>query len=368
MNKKLKVMGLVLAGAMLAGLFTGCQSAKDEKVIGDDGTINYGAGLNDDGTIKGVKALDYVTLPDDYNAINVPAENYVISDDVIDYNVEYLMSGYTEDVDVLDRAVADGDTINIDYTGYLDGVAFDRGAAADQRVTIGVTSFIPGFLEQIIGHTPGEEFDINVTFPEEYPNDPDMAGKDAVFHIKLNSIIEQRTPELTDDFVAINFSNYGWTSIEDMRTKMKADMEKASIQNYINDYLMENSTVSEVPQSLLDYQGDLMTAYYMNSAESYGMEFEEFLSSYLGVESVEEMKENQADTLKQQAEYNLVIQAVAEKDGISATDEAVSNYFEENSLTTNYQEIEDTYGKRYIKMAVLNELVLEHLADTAVLG
>ncbi|MBQ1334863.1 MAG: trigger factor [Clostridia bacterium] len=368
MNKKIRTLSIVLAAGMFAGLFAGCQSAQNEKVFNDDGTVNYSAGLNDDGTFKGIKASDYVTLPEDYNAIQVPLEEYEVSDDVIDYNIDYLMSNYTEDTEILDRAVADGDIINIDYTGYIDGVAFDNGAATNQRITIGVDSFIPGFLEQIIGHMPGEEFDINVTFPDEYPNDPSKAGVDAVFTIKINSIIEETTPELTDDFVAINFSNYGWTSVEDMRTKMKADMEKTNISGYINDYLMQNSTVSEVPESFLDYQGDMMAAYYKSSADSYGMELEEFLSSYVGAESIEDMKEKQADTIKEQAEYNLIIQAIAEKDNIEATDEAVTNYFEENTLTTNVQQLEDTYGKRYIKMAVLNELVLQHLTDSAVLG
>ncbi|MBQ3379539.1 MAG: trigger factor [Clostridia bacterium] len=368
MNKKLKILSAVLAAGVFAGLFAGCQSSGNEKVFNDDGTINYSAGLNEDGTFKGVKALDYVTLPEDYASIQVAPEEYEVSDDVIDYNIEYLMNNYTEDVEILDRAVADGDIINIDYTGYIDGEAFDNGAATDQRITIGVDSFIPGFLEQIIGHKPGEEFDINVTFPEEYPNDPTKAGVDAVFTIKINSIIEETTPELTDDFVRINFANYGWTSVDDMRTKMKADMEKTNISSYINDYLMKNSTVSEVPESLLDYQGDMMAAYYKTTAEGYGMEFEEFLSSYLDAASIDELKEKQADTIKEQAEYNLIIQAVAEKDGIVATDEAVSSYFEEYTMTTNYQELEDTYGKPYIKMAVLNELVLNHLADSAVRG
>ena len=102
------------------------------------------------------------------------------------------MSSHTYTNEVTDRAVKDGDTLNIDYVGTVDGVAFEGGSTDGKgtQVTIGVTSYIDDFLEQLIGHRPGETFDIEVTFPDPYENNPDLAGKDAVFTVTVNHIVE----------------------------------------------------------------------------------------------------------------------------------------------------------------------------------
>lgn len=119
--------------------------------------------------------------------------------------IDKTLSSYTKTNQITDenRLIEDGDTVNIDYVGSVDGVEFEGGSTDGKgaTVTIGVTNFIDGFLDQLIGHAPGENFDINVTFPDPYTNNTDLSGKDAVFNITINYIEEKITPEFDDDFI-----------------------------------------------------------------------------------------------------------------------------------------------------------------------
>ena len=151
-------------------------------------------------------ATDYVTLPDDYADITISADlGQVSDDDINDYIDSNVLSNFATTNEVKDRAAADGDTVNIDYVGRIDGVAFDggdtKGSGAD--LTLGSGTYIDNFEDQIVGHTPGETFDVTVTFPEDYGNE-NLNGKEAVFETTLNYIKESVTPELTDDWVKEN--------------------------------------------------------------------------------------------------------------------------------------------------------------------
>ncbi len=196
--------------------------------------IDYGAGLNDNGHLEGITALDYVELLD-YENITIPSDVHTISDEVLDAEITNLLSYFTTTEEVTDRALVDGDTVNIDYVGSIDGVEFEGGNTMGNgaEVQIGVTAYIDDFLAQLIGHTPGESFDIEVTFPEDYGKE-DLNGKDAVFAITVNHIIEQVNPELNDQFVLDNLAaDYQWTTVDEMKDGMKEDMQTAAIRNFI---------------------------------------------------------------------------------------------------------------------------------------
>ena len=137
---------------------------------------------------------------------------------MIDAEIQRDVDKASRTVDVEDRPVENGDIVNLDYAGTVDGVAFDGGTAEGQTLTIGSGSFIPGFEEQMVGMGIGEEKDLNVTFPEDYHAE-ELAGKDAVFHVKVNGISNTELPELDDDFAAdvSDFSTFA---------EYKADIEK----------------------------------------------------------------------------------------------------------------------------------------------
>ena len=185
------------------------ETAVDESAYDYLADFNYSDGFDENGYLKGVTAADYVTLPDDYAAITIDAAlGEVDEQDVTDYINSNILANFATVNQITDRAAADGDTVNIDYVGTIDGVAFEGGDTQGQGtdLELGSGAYIDGFEEQIVGHTPGETFDVNVTFPEDYGN-ADVAGKDAVFSTTLNYISETVLPELTDEWVQANLTD-----------------------------------------------------------------------------------------------------------------------------------------------------------------
>ena len=140
---------------------------------------------------------EYVTLGK-FPAVEIDEEKI---EDELNKAIEEITSQYGEKADVTDRAVVDGDIVNIDYTGKMDGKEFEGGSAKGHDLTIGSDSFIPGFEDGIIGKKLGDEFDLKLVFPEDYKNNPDLQGKDVVFTVKINSIKSQSNPALSNDMV-----------------------------------------------------------------------------------------------------------------------------------------------------------------------
>ncbi|MBN2883564.1 MAG: FKBP-type peptidyl-prolyl cis-trans isomerase, partial [Clostridia bacterium] len=184
MKKSRKLFLSVVIVALLAFAITGCSTLEstDEKFA-------FSYGIDEDGTWKGIAALKKVDLCE-YEGIMIPASVHAVPEDIIQNEIDGIMESYATDVLVTGRAVEDGDTVNIDYIGRIDGVEFDGGNTQENGtdVTIGVTSYIDDFLEQLIGHSPGETFDVEVTFPENY-QEASLSGKDAVFETTINHIL-----------------------------------------------------------------------------------------------------------------------------------------------------------------------------------
>ena len=134
-----------------------------------------------------------------YKGIEVEKQEYNVTDEMVEAEIQKEREKIASTVEVTGRAVADGDKVNLDYSGSVDGVKFDGGTAENQELTIGSGMFIPGFEEQMVGMNVGEEKDITVTFPEQYHSE-ELAGKEAVFHVKVNAIEETVLPEADDEF------------------------------------------------------------------------------------------------------------------------------------------------------------------------
>ncbi len=364
MKKTFKVLSLILAMAMLVFAFTACSSNDSDKDANAE--FDYSSGLDENGHFKDINALDYVTLPEDYASITVPQADRTVTNDEVLSQIDSYLNQYTTVEQVTNRSVKNGDTINMDFEGKIDGVAFDGGTASSQKAVIGTSTYIEGFLEQIVGHTPGETFDINVTFPEVYENNPDLAGKDAVFTITLNYIEEEVVPTLNDAFVSEHFAtSEGWNNVADMRAGIKALLEKSKVTEFVENYMMQNSTVSEIPQSVRDYEVALLEKQYEATAQSYGMEFSDFLNQAFGVSSFDELSEQLGDTIDESAKYSLMIQAVAEDANIEITEDTLKSYFKSNFFNEDYSPYVEKYGEPYVKMAVLNDNVVDYLTDNA---
>lgn len=379
MNFARKTFAILMAGALTAGLMAGCDklpgdsssgasSAASSSAASTD-SFDYSAPFDENGLWKDVTALDYVTLAT-YKGVEVPSSVYTIADDAVDTQVNSILSGYSTTNQVLDRAVADGDTINIDYVGKIDGTEFDGGNTQGQGtdVTIGTTSYIDDFIDQLVGHTPGETFDVNVTFPDSYPNNTALQGKDAVFSVTINYIAEKVTPELTDDFVATNLTDtYGWTTVDEMREGIRQQQSETAIQTYLWKQISEGSKVSDMPQSVVDFQKDSERASVEASAAQYGVDVATLLASNGITGSVEDWLAGRQDLYKTKAEAALIDQAIAEDAGLSVSEDDIKSFFKTNMGSEDYSDAQSFYGIGFIKNTVLSQKVFDYVRNSAVL-
>ena len=359
MNRLVKVLAAMMALLLCLGL-TACAGKQGN----GDAAVNYSLGLTTDGRFEGIAAKDYVTLGQ-YTNLTYPEEVTSVKEEDIQTRIDSIMSSHTYTNEVTDRAVKDGDTLNIDYVGTVDGVAFEGGSTDGKgtQVTIGVTSYIDDFLEQLIGHQPGETFDIEVTFPDPYQNNPDLAGKDAVFTVTVNHIVETYTYELTDDFVADNLqADYGYTSIADMREKIAADLHDTQVYNYMIETVLENCPVSEVPQKLVDNEITITVKQLKYQALQYNMDAST-LFTYYGVADEDAFRTTYEEDIRERISQYLVMMAIAEDAGLIATEQDVKDYFLEEMDTEDYSEYVKNYGYGYIYRAVTVNNVGNYLQE-----
>jgi trigger factor len=374
MKKYIKFSFLLLTLCMSFVLLAGCDSDTDESESGL--AYLYSAGIDKNGFWEGIKALDCVENFD-YRAMTIPADAHRVSDDYLQYQIDTLMAGYMSRVQITDRAVADGDIVNIDYEGKIDGVVFEGGstlavgvdviigAADDTDDADNMLSFLDDFLEQLIGQMPGKTIDIEVSFPDDYYEET-VQGKKAVFATTINYIVERE--ELTDDFVAKNLSaSNGWTTIEEMRTGMRAGIQKNLIGQYIEEFLRTEVPVKSIPDSLMEYQEAVLLHGYQELADYNGMELEAYLQEYENFSSAEECVADAYNDLVENATYLLVVQAVAEDAGISVHDEDLEKYSAEHLWSSDIAVQVEYYGLPYVKQAVLSQKVLDYIAENAVL-
>lgn len=360
--KTLKIILIAVLVIALSLVGAGCYFKPKET----DG-FSPSKGILDTGFFDGIRALDYVDLPK-YEGIPVPRDVHEVTDEAIQAEIDSIMNRFATTKEIYDRAIVDGDAVNIDYVGRVDGIAFDGGSTGGSGtdVTIGVTAYIDDFLEQLIGHKPGDAFDIEVTFPEDYSNE-ELAGKDAVFATTVNYIVEKTYPELTDKFVKDELSpTYGWKTVAQMKTDIEDSLRGTAVGEFVRDYLIENAVVNDVPEKLLEYQRGSLVYYYQNYADSYGMRLEDFLASYAGVATVDELLLSTVEQTRESASFHLIMQAIAEDAGIRVSANDVADYYVKLVGAETYAKYAQTYGLPYLKFVVLGQKVIDYLADKVV--
>lgn len=331
---------------------------------------DYSKGLTDAGLIEDVTAKDYVTLCD-YNAMEVVYSELAPTEEDINGQIESLLTSYKEYSTEPGLVVADGDTVNLDYAGTIDGVAFDGGTSqGGYDLVIGSGSFIDDFEEQLIGHKVGSEFNIEVTFPDEYPNNPDLAGKDAVFAITLNGLYVK--PEFTDDFVKENLSDVALTA-DAYRQYLEEEGFEAALEEYVESYIFENSEVSDYPD---DYTAVIMGINKYKAVQDYET-MNEYYRTYFGMDLYNSFEEYvQVDNeleyeaqLRLQAEDDvkeiLIIQAIYEDAGLTVTSEHVDAVLADMGMASEMlSQMEEMYGTGYVYQLAVKEAVIEYLTQT----
>ena len=333
-----------------------------------------------------LKGSDYVTLCD-YSAIPVTISgDYDVTDqDVLDYVEKIFTQGgpfYTADPDK--TTVEEGDIVNVDYVGKLDGEAFSGGTAEDQNIDVSNNSstsgsaYIDGFTDGLIGASVGDVIDSNVTFPDEYPNNPDLAGKEVVFTFTVNSIQKEVTMDTMDDEFASK--QFGADSVDGVYKQVRQYLEssaesthKNDIYSALEDYLLENCTV-DMPA---DYRSDVIEAIRANFIDRYcsgdESQMETVLSSYGYTE--ESIEQEWSDSVESSIKLELIVKAIAEKEDIQIDDTEFEDYVstivssggfgDADTLYSNYGYGDSVYGKNQIRVIYLAGLVLDKLAETA---
>ena len=379
-----KYTGAVIATLLALALLAGCGSSPAEdsettishssavdETLGesnvDDTIPTNSQGIDDSGFWSGIRATDYVE-EFSYSGLSIPSDIHQMTDEDMQIEMDYLREYYTTTENVTDRAIVDGDTVNIDYIGSVDGVAFESGTTnAEGTQVIAGTEFIGDFLTQIIGHLPGETITVEVTLPDDY-SESELQGKNAEFLTTINYIVETVVPELTDEFVNSMLSvTYGWTTVEEMTDNIRKDYQQTAVESYIADYLLNEVTVLSIPDVLIEYQINAMRDYYQQYADEYEMDLDAFLTDYVGVSGMEELIESTLEENTSNAKYSLVTQAVAEAIGIVVSTEDVANFFTEFMGTSDYSSYEEEYGMPYLKQAVLQQMVIDYMVEHAVL-
>ena len=369
-----KALCLVCAGALALGM-AGCgksasSGASSESTRLDLGSaadydyqnFSYSDGLDENGYWTGVKALDVVTLPEDYAAIPLKKADIEPTEDEVQSQIDSLLDQHSTTAEVTGRAAANGDTVTIDYSGTVDGVAFTGGTYSGYSLKLGSGTFIDGFEDQIVGHNVGDTFDVKVSFPEGYSDSTDaegntlvLSGKEAVFSVTLNGISEEVQPELTDAWVdeTLGTSN-DLHSVEALRAFYQQQLYQTNLQTAVMDYLLQNSTFGDIPKSVLDYQVTQCLNYYYTMGGYYGYELDAFVQM-MGYDNADAMLAALADSIESYAKEALVYQAVAEAMELAPTQEQIDAY----SAYT------DTYGANYCTMVAMMDTVTEALTTGA---
>ena len=267
----------------------------------------------------------------------------------------------------VERAVKKGDTADIDFEGFDNGVAFDGGKGENFDLEIGSGSFVPGFEEQLIGMKAGEEKDIDITFPENYT--PELAGKPVVFHVKVNEVKVKEVPAIDDEF-AKDVSEFDTLKDlkADIKKKMTAERTEAA-QRAFEDVLMAKvaeGVEADIPQEMVELQAERMMEQFKQQLASQGIPFDQYLKMTGTTEA--DFRQQAEGPASEQVKMDLAVEAIIKAEGLEASDEDVEN--EMKSVAEKYGMDLDTVKKYLrpedVKEQVIREKVVKLVADSAV--
>ena len=293
--------------------------------------------VSDEGDIV-LKAVGFVkpeVTIEGYKGIAVEKKVAPVTDADVDAEVEAARKRNARTLEVTDRAAEMGDIANIDYEGFVDGVAFDGGKGEGHDLTLGSGQFIPGFEDQIVGKTIGEEFDVNVSFPEEY-HAAELAGKAATFKTKLNSLKAEELPALDDEF-AKDVSEFD--TLDEYKADIKSKMEKrnesqaeAEVENALAEALMEK-LVAEIPEPMFEAETENFVRDYDTRLRQNGLDLNTYFK-YTGL-TIEALREQMRPQAERQVKVRLALEKIASLEALTVS---------EDETNEEYQRISDAYN------------------------
>ena len=342
-----KALCLVCAGALALSLAacggkadSAASSTASSSALGsasdyDYQNFNYSDGLDEKGYWEGIRALDYVTLPEDFASVAIKRSDVEPTSEEVEEQISDLLSQYSSTEHITDRAAADGDTVNINYAGMLDGIPFDGGTAENQNLVLGSNTFVPGFESQLVGISAGEERDLDITFPENYGHD--LGGKAVVFHVKCNEVKFEELPELDDEFAKDNDFDTLADLKADIRAKSVEEKEKAAknaFDDALVDQAVENMTV-DMPEGMIEERMDGIVREYAQYMANQGIRIDDYLKM-IGTD-MKTFRESMRATAEKQARTEVLLAAVAEAENVQISEE---------DLQAEYEKLGEAYGMK----------------------
>ncbi len=305
-----------------------------------------------------------------YEGVEVPFEDAVVSDKDVDDEIERMRKRNASLEEVEGRAAQEGDTVTIDYEGFKDGVAFEGGKGEDYNLKLGSHSFIPGFEEQVAGHNAGEEFTIEVKFPEDYHAE-DLKGADATFNVKIKMIKSENLPELDDEF-AKDVSEFD--TLDELKADIRAKREEAVAKS--NKQAFENETVRavcdnceiDIPDVMIDNEVDQMANDQAMRMQQQGISLDMYLG-YIG-QSMDEFKEGFKPMARVRVKSSLVVEKITEKLDPEVTDADIDEEIAEiaKSYNMDAEEVKKSLGDStdFLKDSIKAKKTVEYLTSKAV--
>ena len=267
-----------------------------------------------------------------YTGIKIEKFEYTVTDADVDKEIDSTRERFAESVDVTDRAAQNGDTVNIDFEGKMDGVAFDGGSAQGYDLTLGAGQFIAGFEEQVVGMNVGETKDVNVTFPEDYQAE-NLKGKPAVFTVTVHKITGKVLPELNEEFA----KKVGSDSVDAYRAKVRERLEKAAASRSLNE--TENSIITEIAKTASAEIPDAM----IEKQEEYSMQRMEYSLMYQGIklddylkyvnQTRDEYKKHFEEEARRTVLHQLIVEKLIKELNIEATEAEIADKVEEQAAS-----------------------------------
>lgn len=368
-KRTVKIVGYTIAAAILLVIVFAIGKQIYLSAIRTTSSADYSEGLTADGKINGVDAASVLNLVD-FENISVPADEVKATAEEVDKEIESVLEQHKELSTDESLTIADGDVVNIDYVGTIDGVEFEGGNSngAGYDLTIGSGSLIDDFEQQLIGHKPGEEITVEATFPEDY-GDEAVDGKDAIFAVTIHGI--QKTPELTDTFVAENLAETEEVSTAaEYRAKIEDKFYKEHLEDFLTNYIIENSSVTAYPKDYLKavkavtkHDDKNMLSYYQQMFASSNMTAFENLWDLRDDSISDELKyELELNTrAKEATKEHLVYQAIFEKAGLTLDMEAHYAELTESNGEDYVTNMKETYGEGYMAQGQIREAVVDYL-------
>ena len=338
-----RIMGIAVVAVIVLGIVLIVGRQLYILAIRTTPSADYSAGLTEDGRIADADMATMVTLTD-YKNIPVDADEVAATAEEVEEEISSTLEAYKELSTDEQLEIVDGDEVNIDFVGTVDGVEFEGGNSGGEGydLTIGSGSFVDDFEQQLIGYKPGDEVTVEVTFPEDYSEE--LAGKDASFAVTVNGIMV--TPELTDAFVVENLEDTeGVSSAAEYRAKVEDDFYQEHLQEHLTTYLLENSTVNTYPNKYVKAQKSILK-YGDNSPEA---------DDEIAYEK--ELTERAKENVKEE----MIYQAVFEDAGLSFDADA---YFAEQAEEMGEEYVEnnkETYGAGYLAQSERKQMVIDYL-------